>query len=120
MEKYQLYIGALQDIPAGIEFSYYDSRRRYLFLLSDHKPEGKFKVVPENMYGELDPGERAWFNNACMVLNSRWVRAHEEEAANAANGFLALFEKELKKEAERAAEDGRSKGSGEGADPGGG
>lgn len=120
MGKIQLYIGALQDIPAGIEFSYYDSRRRYLFLLSDRKPEGKFKVVPETMYGELDPGERAWFNNACMTLNSRWVRAHEEEAADAANGFLALFEKELKKEAERAADNGRSEGSGEGADPGGG
>lgn len=111
MSKFQLYIGALQEIPGGIEFSYYDSRRRYLFLLSDRKPEGKFQVVPENMYGELDPGERAWFNNACMVLNSRWVRAHEEEAADAANGFLALFEKELKKEAERAADDGRSKGT---------
>lgn len=106
--KYRLWVGVYQEIPETIEFSYYDSRRRYLFILSDRKPEGRFKPVTTELLGELSPGERAWFNDSCMKLNSRWLKEHETEAREKVDAFLDQFEEELKREAERAKDGGRT------------
>ena len=103
-EKYQLYVGHLQDIPGYVEFSYYASAKRRLFLLCDRKPEGKFAPVPPEMWGDLTPDEAKWFRESCREINRRWMEAHRDEAADTANAFLDLFEKELKKEARNAKE----------------
>lgn len=102
--KYQLYVGHLQDIPDYAEFSYYDSVKRRLFLLSDRKPDGKFAPVPPEMWLDLTPDEGKWLRESCLALNRRWLEAHRHEAADTANAFLDLFEKELKKEARNAKE----------------
>ena len=106
-KKFQLWVGPLQEIPEGVEFSYYDSRRGYLFLLTDSKPKGRFKVVTPELFGELNASERAWYNDACMKLNHRWVQAHEPEAKEKVDAFLDSLEEELKREAERAGQSGR-------------
>ena len=103
-EKYQLYVGHLQDIPDYAEFSYYGSVKRRLFLLCDRKPDGKFAPVPPEMWGDLTPDEAKWLRESCREINRRWVEAHRDEAADTANAFLDLFEKELKKEARNAKE----------------
>ena len=103
-EKYQLYVGHLQDIPDYAEFSYYDSTKRRLFLLCDRRPDGAFAPVPHELWGELTPGEAKWLRESCREINRRWMEAHRDEAADTANAFLDLFEKELKKEARNAKE----------------
>lgn len=105
--KFQLWVGPLQEIPEDVEFSYYDSRRGYLFLLTDSKPKGRFKIVTPELFGELNASERAWYDDACIKLNHRWVRAHEPEAKQKVDVFLDQFEEELKREAERAGQIGR-------------
>lgn len=103
-EKYQLYVGHLQDIPDYAEFSYYDSTKRRLFLLCDRRPDGKFAPVPHELWGELTPDESKWLRESCREINRRWMEAHQNEAAETANAFLDLFEKELKKEVRNAKE----------------
>ena len=109
-EKYQLYVGPLQEIPEYAEFSYYESTKRRLFLLCDRKPEGKFAPVPDELIGEMTPTERAWLNTSCLELNRRWMETHKEEAAETANAFLDAFEAELEIEARKARgdKDGRN------------
>lgn len=99
--KYRLYVGPLQDIPEGVEFSYYDSRRGFLFVLTDHKPDGKFAPMTEELMDELTDSEWGWYNKSCFILNARWIAAHEEESKEKVESFLADFETELKREVER-------------------
>ena len=61
--KYLLYIGPLQDIPAGITYSYYDSNRRRMFVLAEEQPKGKFAPVPEDLLCKLDAGEKQCSNS---------------------------------------------------------
>lgn len=103
-KKYQLYVGLLQDIPENVEFSFYDSAKRRLFLLSTKKPSGKFAPVPRDLWGELTADESRWLLESCREVNRRWMKEHEKEAAQSANVLLDLFEEELKKEAQNAHE----------------
>lgn len=101
MSRFKLWVGKLQAIPEDVKFSYYDSRRGYLFILSQEKPEGMFKVVTPELFGELNASERAWYDSSCMKLNSQWIRDHPE-AKEKVDAFLDQLEEELKREAERA------------------
>lgn len=98
IQKYQLYIGILQEIPAGVEYSYYDSRRRRMFVLADWVPDGKFVPVPPEMLSALDPGERRWFNDSCLAINQKWLAEHHDDAMEQANALLDLFAEELQAE----------------------
>ena len=102
--KYRLYVGRLQPLPEGTEFSYYDSERKRLFVFTDSAPEGKFVPVPDSLLGELTDKERGWYNASCFTVMRRWVSAHEDEAERAVRAFLDQLETELKKEAEKGAE----------------
>lgn len=104
-EKYGLYVGVLQDIPSYVEFSYYDSVKRRLFLFCDRKPDGKFAPVPSDLWDRLTPDERAWLGESCLAVNRRWIRENEQDAEKTAQAFLDLLEEELKKEAQSAHED---------------
>lgn len=104
MTKYQLYVGYLQEIPENVEFSYYDSRKKRLFVLCDEEPTGQFVLVPEELRSEMTASEKAWLNAACIAINARWMAQHEAEAAEMANAFLDAFEEELEKEAQKAQE----------------
>ena len=98
---YKLYVGRLSPIPDGVRYSYYDSKRGHLFLLTD-APVGKgFAEVPEELLPRLDPGERIWYNEACRALNREWMEQHPEIAEQSANEFLDLLEEELRAEVER-------------------
>lgn len=99
--KYRLYVGRLQPIPGDLEFTYYDSNRGYLFALSDHKPDGAFFPVPDELMKELTEGERTWYNASCYALMCRWTAEHEEDAEREVKAFLDRFEKELKEEASK-------------------
>lgn len=112
--KYRLWVGPLQDVPEGIEFSFYDSRRGFLFVLSDRVPEGRFAPMTEKLMDEMSDSERSWYNRSCLVLNARWVAAHEEESRETVESFLAQFEAELKREAEKK----KGKDDGGDEDPG--
>ena len=109
-KKYRLYVGLLQNIPEYAEFSFYDSAKRRLLLLCDREPDGKFALVPDELYRDLIPTERAWLNASCAEINRRWLAEHRAEAEDTANAFLDAFEEELKEEARRAREvtDGRN------------
>lgn len=91
----RLYIGALQKIPDGVRFSFYDSRKNRMLILSDDDPAGTFKAVPAEMLKCLTAEERRWYNNACREINSAWLAEHRTEAERAANTLLDLFEEEL-------------------------
>lgn len=93
-------MGRLQPIPGDLEFTYYDSNRGYLFALSDHKPDGAFFPVPNELMNELTEGERTWYNASCYALMCRYTAEHEEDAEREVKAFLDNFEKELKAEAE--------------------
>ena len=97
----KLYVGRLAPIPDGVKYSYYDSRRGHLFLLTDAAVGNGFAEVPEEMLSRLDAGERAWYNEACRALNREWVKAHPEIAEETAHEFLDLLEEELKAEMEK-------------------
>lgn len=99
--EYRLYVGPLQEVPDGVEFSYYDSRRGYLFLLTDKEPSGRFAIMTDELMSEMTDYERAWYNRSCFIINGRWVAAHEEESREQVESFLADFEAELKKEADK-------------------
>lgn len=104
MSKYRLYIGPLQEIPQGVEYSYYDSNRRRMFVLSEDQPRGSFVPVPNELLPKMDPGERRWFNESCFAINQKWLGEHQTEAAEAANALLDRFEEELRAEAEKIKE----------------
>lgn len=119
--KYRLFVGPLQDVPNDVEFSCYDSRRGYLFLLTDKEPSGRFAPMTEELMGEMTDFEREWYNRSCFIINGRWVAEHEEESREQVESFLADFEAELKKEADRLKEheDGESEDSRAGISSGG-
>lgn len=71
IERYHLYVGRLQPIPEEVEYSFYSSKRGYLFLFTDKEPEGFAKLEPKD-YTELSMAERAWLNSCSseVLLNS--------------------------------------------------
>ena len=98
---YKLYVGRLAPIPDGVRYSYYDSRRKHLFLLTDAAVGDGFREVPDELLPSLDAGERTWYNEACRALNREWIEAHPKEAETVANEFLDLLEEELRAEMEK-------------------
>ena len=99
--KYRIYIGALQDVPNGIEFSYWNGKSAYMLVASEKKPGEGFKRLKESLYYELCADEQEWIFETQAVINARYIESHQADYLLFADDFIESFEKELRKEAER-------------------
>lgn len=60
--------------------------------------------MTDELTAEMNEMERAWYNRSSFIVNGRWIAAHEEESREQVETFLADFEAELKKEAQKIKE----------------
>ena len=97
IEQYHLYVGRLQPIPEEVKYSFYSSKRGYLFLFTDKEPKGFAKLEPKH-YTELSTTERAWLDNCSseVLLNSIKSMDAPERDRMALEWFFEEAERRLK------------------------
>lgn len=101
MQKYQLYAGKIQDIPAGVKYSLVPTHHQYLLIYTDIDPkELKGFVAIDDGIMYLNAQERAWLAKSKTEINVEYLHEHEEYL-DYMNQFLDVFEQELKAEAEQ-------------------
>ena len=97
IEQYHLYVGRLQPIPEEVKYSFYSSKRGYLFLFTDKEPKGFAKLEPKH-YTELSTIERAWLDNCSsdVLLHSIKSMDAPERDMMALEWFFEDAERRLK------------------------
>lgn len=95
MTKYNLYIGKYKELPKEVEYSYYSVKSKYL-LAFHNEPIEDMQVVPLEKQGRLEQEEKAWLAISKSAVNMKAQAGVLLELADSLNGFLAVFEKELK------------------------
>ena len=98
IEQYRLYVGRLQPIPEGVKYSFYSSKRGYLFLFTDKEPSEGFAAVEPKDYTELSMTERAWLNSCSteVLLNDIKSMDAPERDMMALEWFFEEAERRLK------------------------
>lgn len=85
LKDYRLYVGRLQEIPEEVKYSFYSSRRGYLFLYTDVKMPDSFVEIDPSHYVELSTEERKWLNDVVGAIVLAWASNNtlsEEELLN--------------------------------------
>ncbi len=96
IETYRLYVGRLQDIPEGVQYSFYSSRRGYLFLFTDKEVHDGFVVLPPEKLDELSPEERAWFDTTVQTITLNWLKEHKPTEEEILDNLFEEVEERLK------------------------
>ena len=79
---YHLYVARRYEIPEGVKYSFYSSRRGYLFIYTDMQVSDNFAMIDPLHYVELSPIEREWLNSVVGAIVMSWASNHtisEEE-----------------------------------------
>ena len=85
LKDYRLYVGRLQEIPEEVKYSFYSSRRGYLFLYTDVKMPDSFVEIDPSHCVELSTEERKWLNDVVGAIVLAWASNNtlsEEELLN--------------------------------------
>lgn len=85
LNGYRLYVGRLQEIPEEVKYSFYSSRRGYLFLYTDMKMPDSFVEIDPSHYVEMSAEERKWLNDVVGAIVLAWASNNtlsEEELLN--------------------------------------
>ena len=115
LENYNLYVGRLQPIPEDAEFSFYSSKRGYMFLFTKSKPTEGFAPLDREHYDELSVEEKAWLESAYTSIAYEWLKTHKPTDEEVLMNFFDEVEDRLKalreelmkgKDNEREREDG--------------
>ena len=96
MSTYKLYATKTGEIPDGVEFSLRPCNTDYLLVFTDKELGKPFVEIPPET--ELTEQEQAFVTRSKAIINKRHIDEHQEEYAEALNGFLDSLEKELKAE----------------------
>lgn len=95
-ENYHLYVGRLQDIPEGVKYSFWGSKRNYLFLYTDIEyPKGFALVEPQN-YGELTDEEQAWLDFSTGEVILEYLKGHQPTEEEVLMAYFDNIEERLK------------------------
>ena len=100
MSTYKLYATKTGEIPEGVEFSLRPYNVNYLLVFTDKELKKPFVEIPPET--ELTEQEQAFVARCETIINKRHIDEHQEEYAEALNGFLDSLEAELKAEKKKA------------------
>ena len=107
MERpYKLYIGAVQEIPASVLYSYYNADEEYILIYTQEKVGNSFVLVDDTMLSEMSRQEKAWFLACKAKINAEKMRDNIDEYTDILSQFCDFLEAELKKESEKTDETG--------------
>lgn len=96
LEKYRLYVGRLQPIPEDVEFSFYSSKRGYLFLFTKTELPDGFALLDLEHYNELSAEEKAWLESSYARIAYEWLKTHKPSDEEVLMNFLDDVEDRLK------------------------
>lgn len=99
MAEYKLYVGNVQQIPQGIEYSYYNNQHQYLLLFTDQEVnKDVFYEVHDELLDKLNKHEKEWLSRVKITVNAKYVSEHKDEIIDLLEEFVTRYEKELEKE----------------------
>ena len=106
MSNYNVFVGAVKDVPEGVRFVRYGEKdgRGYLVLFHDaDRVEGFVEAHDEDL-SSLSTEDRSFITACKLKLNTEYLLAHKSEMAESLNLFADALEKEVE-----AIADGRNK-----------
>ena len=97
MSSYNVFVGAVKDVPPGVRFSRYGERggKGYLVLFHEAEEIEGFVPVPAEEIKNLPDEDRRFITACKLQLNAEYLRAHKEEMAESLKLFAEAFEKEV-------------------------
>ncbi len=104
-KKYSLYVGAVQETPHGITYSYCGGKLTRMLVYSTRKPKGAFAKLPAELYTKLTADEKAWLAQCQTAINAEYISANAEKIKVTLDELLDNLERELKRETENAAKE---------------
>lgn len=101
MDKYTLYIGSYKELSDEIEYSYYSTESKYM-LAYHNKPIDCMQAVPLEKQSRLTQEEKAWLFMTKQTVNMKAQTENLADITDKLQGFLSVFEKELKAETKKS------------------
>ena len=105
MEKYRVYVGAIQNLSEKTKYSCCDPSMARMLVYAQVKPLGDFRILKKNEKETLSDIEKRWLNKTriCIALANTGDTA--KNIAQSMNELMDALEEELKREKE-AMDDG--------------
>ena len=100
MERYRVYVGAIQNLTNKTKYSYCDPTMSRMLVFSSRKPYGDFRVMKSSEETTLSARESRWLTGARFSVALENTSQSAQEMARSMNELMDALEKELKKEKE--------------------
>jgi uncharacterized protein YukE len=100
MERYRIYVGAIQNLTHKTKYSCCDPTMARLLVYSSKKPEGDFRMMKAKEEETFSAIERRWILNARLAEAFENTSQSAKEVARNMNELMDALEKELQKEKE--------------------
>lgn len=105
MEKYRVYVGAIQNLDKKIKYSCCDPSMSRMLVFASKKPNGDFRMMKDNEQANLSKREREWLGKARLGVAMNNTSEVAKSLAFSMDQLMDALEEELKREKE-AMEDG--------------
>jgi hypothetical protein len=100
MERYRVYVGAIQNLTQKTQYSFCDPTASRMLVFSSRKPDGDFRVMRKYEQETLNKRESTWLSQVRFCVAMENTSRSAQEAAKNINCLLDALEKELQREKE--------------------
>ena len=100
MERYRVYVGAIQNVNEKIKYSCCDPTMARMLVFASRKPDGDFRTMKKSEEIDLSSREIKWLAGARLSVALANTSQSAKDAADSLNRLMDALEKELKKEKE--------------------
>lgn len=100
MERYRVYVGAIQNVNEQIKYSCCDPFMARMLVFASQKPLGDFRIMKQREQETLSPKERTWIANTKLAVAFDDASQSAIELSKNLNHLMDALEEELRKEKE--------------------
>lgn len=109
MEKYRVYVGAIQNLTQKTKYSFCDPTRARMLVFATRKPDGDFRIMTQKEQETLSERESVWLSQTRLAVALNNTSQTATEFAQSMNKLMDALEEELKREKEGLENGGREK-----------
>lgn len=100
MERYRVYVGAIQNLTQKIKYSFCDPKMARMLVFATRKPDGEFRIMTKKEQESLSEREGVWLSQTRFVVAMNNTSQTATEFAQSMNKLMDALEEELKREKE--------------------
>lgn len=96
--NYRVWVGAIQDVPDGVEYYRVNPQKKYMLLYTDTFPFGDFEsATDEEAERDMTAQDKAWLFHCKAEIGKKYLQEYADFYLDFFDKLINEFERELKK-----------------------